>query len=317
MATATADTYSGILGLGHGEGTISYKNFIDQLQAQGVTETKAFSLALGSKDEQEGVVIFGGVDTGKYAGRLRALPIIPAQAAPGGVTRYWIRMNAVGFTTPDGTPRQYRNSAMDIFLDSGSTLTLLPPAMVETIASNFGGRPSTSSSGLYLVDCSLARASGSLDFAFEGVTIRVPLHEIVRESVTSSGSSCYLGIQASDRFTLLGDTFLRSAYAVFDQTSNAIYLAQYANCGTNQVEITRSTRLDGMSGQCSSPSFLPSATATNPAGQPGASPTGIPAGYVPPSTGVPNAASFTVLEFSRLSITCIAFTAMLYLASSV
>ena len=41
------------------------------------TNTKAFSLALGSKDEREGVVLFGGLDISKFAGFLQTLPIIP------------------------------------------------------------------------------------------------------------------------------------------------------------------------------------------------------------------------------------------------
>lgn len=82
------DEFSGILGIGHGENvTIRYKNVVDQLADQGVTNTKAFSLALGSKSEQEGVIIFGGLDTSKFTGTLRTQPIIPARNAPDGVPR--------------------------------------------------------------------------------------------------------------------------------------------------------------------------------------------------------------------------------------
>lgn len=88
MALDTVDEFSGILGIGHGENmTIRYKNVIDQLADQGVTHTKAFSLALGSKSEQEGVIIFGGLDTSKFTGTLQAQPILPAINAPDGVPR--------------------------------------------------------------------------------------------------------------------------------------------------------------------------------------------------------------------------------------
>ncbi len=79
------DEFSGILGIGHGANvTIPYKNMIDQLADQGATNTKAFSLALGSKSEQEGVIIFGGLDTSKFSGTLQTQPII---SGPDGVPR--------------------------------------------------------------------------------------------------------------------------------------------------------------------------------------------------------------------------------------
>jgi len=88
VATDTVDEFAGILGIGHGENvTIRYKNMVDQLADQGATNTKAFSLALGSKDEQEGAIIFGGLDTSKFTGTLQTQPIIPPEASPDGVPR--------------------------------------------------------------------------------------------------------------------------------------------------------------------------------------------------------------------------------------
>lgn len=89
VATSTTDEFSGILGLGHGEGVaLEYKNLIDQLEDQGITDTKAFSLALGGKEEQEGMIIFGGLDTGKFNDTFATLPIIPPEDSPDGVPRY-------------------------------------------------------------------------------------------------------------------------------------------------------------------------------------------------------------------------------------
>ncbi|OTA62037.1 acid protease [Hypoxylon sp. EC38] len=268
VAIDTVDEFAGILGIGHGLNvTIRYRNFIDELEAQGVTETKAFSLALGSKDEQEGVVIFGGLDTGKFTGTLQTLPIIPAQESPDGVPRYWINMTSLSLTPPSGQTKQYEDTTMTVFLDSGATLTLLPTQLANSIAADFGA-DSTDANGFYPVDCSLNDLQGSLDFAFEGVTIKVPYNELVRELQTGFGTQCFLGISPSDDFLLLGDTMLRSAYAVFDQTNNAIHLAQYVNCGTNEIEITPQTNMTAIKGDCPAPatknaastSGVPSAT---------------------------------------------------------
>ncbi|KAI2609172.1 acid protease [Hypoxylon sp. NC1633] len=253
VAVDTVDEFAGILGIGHGVNvTIRYKNFIDELAEQGVTQTKAFSLALGSKDEQEGVVIFGGLDTGKFTGNLKTLPIIPPEEAPDQVPRYWVNMTSLTLTPPSGQRKQYENTTMAVFLDSGATLTLLPTNLANSIAADFGAE-ATDTNGFYPVACSLNDLPGTLDFAFDGVTIKVPYNELVRELQTSFGVQCFLGISPSDDFILLGDTMLRSAYAVFDQTNNAIHLAQYVNCDTNEMEITAGMNMTTIKGDCDPP----------------------------------------------------------------
>lgn len=212
VATDTTDEFAGILGIGHGLNvTIRYKNFIDELEAQGVTETKAFSLALGSKDEQEGVVIFGGLDTGKFTGTLQTLPILAAKDSPDQVPRYWVNLTSLSLNPPTGAEKTYENTTMAVFLDSGATLTLLPTKLANAIAADFGA-DATDANGFYPVSCSLNDMPGTLNFAFDGVTIKVPYNEVVRELQTSFGTQCYLGISPSDDFILLGDTMLRSAY---------------------------------------------------------------------------------------------------------
>ncbi|KAI0880786.1 acid protease [Annulohypoxylon maeteangense] len=253
VAVDTVDEFAGILGIGHGANvTINYNNFIDELAVQGVTGTKAFSLALGSKDEQEGVVIFGGLDKGKFTGNLQTLPIIPASQSPDKVPRYWVNMTSLSLTPPSGQNKVYENTTMAVFLDSGATLTLLPTKLANAIAADFGAE-TTDSNGFYPVDCSLNDLPGTLNFAFNGVMIKVPYNELVRELATGFGTQCFLGISPSDDFTLLGDTMLRSAYAVFDQTNNAIHLAPYVNCGTNEVEITPQTNMATIKGDCAAP----------------------------------------------------------------
>ncbi|KAK5627595.1 hypothetical protein RRF57_003310 [Xylaria bambusicola] len=261
VALDTVDEFSGILGIGHGVNvTIPYKNMIDQLADQGATDTKAFSLALGSKSEQEGVIIFGGLDTSKFTGTLRTQPIIEG---PDGVPRYWIQMESLGITPPDSQTKQYSNTSMAVFLDSGATLTLLPTSLANEIAADFGAE-ATNPNGFYAVDCKFNNQSGTLSFAFDGVTIRVPYREIVREIQTAFGTQCYLGISPSEDFALLGDTMLRSAYAVFDQTNNAIHLAQYSNCGSTEKEITAQMDLGKITGNCEAPDFEDADASSNP-----------------------------------------------------
>lgn len=215
VATSSKSQFSGILGIGYGLGlTTRYPNFVDQLAIQNQTKVKAYSVALGSKDEGEGVIVFGGVDTSKFAGSLATLPIVPAADSPDGVPRYWISMNNMSITPPSGNKKMYPNSSMDVFLDTGSTLTLLPQAICDQLGADFGSS-GLDESGFYPVDCNLADLPGTIDFDFNGVEIKVPYNEFIRQSSGSFGQeSCVLGITPSESFTLLGDTFMRSAYGM-------------------------------------------------------------------------------------------------------
>ncbi|ROW12445.1 hypothetical protein VMCG_00821 [Cytospora schulzeri] len=250
VATSTVSEFSGILGLGYGlDYTTKYRNFVDELAFQNQTRVKAYSVALGSKDEEEGVLVFGGVDTSKFAGRLATLPIVPAADRPDGVPRYWISMNNMTLTPPSGETKTYVNTTMDVFLDTGSTLTLLPRDVCDQLGVDFGAE-GIDSSGYYSVDCGLADLDGTVGFAFNGVTIEVPYSEFIRKN---GEDSCVLGVTPSDTFTLLGDTFMRSAYAVFDLETNAIHMQQYTNCGTTPAAIANTSVLRTLEGECISP----------------------------------------------------------------
>ncbi|KAK4239590.1 putative aspartic-type endopeptidase [Achaetomium macrosporum] len=249
VATASEDAFSGILGIGYGKGIATrYLNFVDQLRAQNATRVKAYTLALGSKDAQEGVIVFGGIDTSKFAGKLVKLPIIPAEQSPDGVPRFWVNLQSVSITPPNGVNRVYDASGTPVFLDSGSTMSLLPPNLTRAIASDFGAQ-APDSNGFFRIDCGLTALNGTLDFAFDGVTIKIPYKELTRE-VPSNPPACFLGIMPSERFTLLGDTFLRSAYAVFDLETDGIWMAQAMDCGSSPAALNSIQDLSAVTGAC-------------------------------------------------------------------
>ena len=214
VATSTVDEFSGILGIGYGQGIATrYNNFMDELRSQNAIKAKAFTVALGSKHVQEGVIVFGGVDTSKFSGTLARLPIIPAADSPDGVPRYWINMQSLQLTPPSGQPKIYPNSSFPVFLDSGATMTLLPADLASKIATDFGSKDALSGD-FYEVSCDLTTVNGTLDFVFAGTTIKVPYDELIR-TVQSTPPTCFLGISPSKDFTLLGDSFMRSAYGSF------------------------------------------------------------------------------------------------------
>ncbi|OIW22783.1 acid protease [Coniochaeta ligniaria NRRL 30616] len=249
VATSTGEEFSGIMGIGYGQGIATrYRNFVDELSAQNATKVKAFTVALGNKDDQEGIIVFGGVDTSRFSGTLARLPIIPAAQSPDQVPRYWVNMQSLSLTPPSGKTRSYSNSSIPVFLDTGATMTLLPADLAQAVAKDFGST-GADANGFYEVSCDLENVNGTLDFAFDGTTIRVPYREIIRY-VAGSPPTCFLGISPSDSFTLLGDTFMRSAYAVFDLDNNLIWMTQAANCGSTPAALSSMSVMSTLTGAC-------------------------------------------------------------------
>ena len=161
-------------------------------------------------------------------------------------------------------------------LDSGSTISLLPSGQTERIHREFGV---VAIDGLLTpyVDCAWGGQKGdgySFDFKFEGKVIRVPLSEMVIDAFASWQdelmrdpearrlfgdweSICIFGIGSTadfgfegDGFTLLGATFLRSAYVVYDLANEQIGIAQ-AKFDTDEsdlVDIAKASSLPDVQG---------------------------------------------------------------------
>jgi len=238
VAVASNDLNEGILGLSYGDGVnLQYPNFVDELYLQNQTNSRTFSIALGDKDyDNGGVLIFGGLDTKKYVGNLVSCRILGPQNGEN-LSRYWVELDGLKLNS-GSTSKTYISSSSDsvaVVLDSGSSLSYLPNSIVSQLAEDLNARYD-STNQVYLVDCSAADADGSLDFSFGNATIKVPLDEFIWEAGTDI---CVLGALPSsdDGINILGDSMMRGGYFVFDQSSNAIHMAQYANCGQNEQEI--------------------------------------------------------------------------------
>ena len=110
--------------------------------------------------------------------------------------------------------------------------------------SDLGGR--LDRAGQVLVDCAHSHGNRTFDFGFQNFTISIPFSDFV---VELSHQYCILGATISDEIALLGDSFLRSAFVVFDQTNMEISMATYSNCGESLVVITDSG-VSGIVGSC-------------------------------------------------------------------
>lgn len=215
---------------------------------QKLIDTNAYSLYLDDLDASTGSIIFGGLDSDKFHGNLVQMPVVP-HTLDNGTTYYsdfGVALTSFALAGKDLTPS---GSPPGPILDSGTSLTYLPESLAASIFTELNAYDDTQNydgTGLILVDCSLDSDSKTFDFGFGGtggsdsVTISVPYNEMIispdklgvnldgyqPEGITFT-DICVLGIlPASEEPYILGDTFLRSAYVVYDLKNNVIGLAQ-------------------------------------------------------------------------------------------
>ncbi|KAL1836513.1 hypothetical protein VTJ49DRAFT_5053 [Mycothermus thermophilus] len=248
----------GILGVSPPVGGVNeYPYVLDSMVSQGLIKSRAFSLDLRGVHNPNGAIIFGGIDTGKYIGSFAKLPILPQSQSPRGGNRYYVTMSGIGLTLPDGTVVKSGELSTPVFLDSGATLSHLPTRIFEALASSFDGAAYEPETGYYYLPCSATNLNGTIDFYFGDKAIRVALNDFIWQV----GPYCLLGAVAEEREPILGATFLRAAYVVFDQDQRNLHIAQAANCGENLVAIgSGKDAVPSRTGDCTE---LPTPTGTN------------------------------------------------------
>lgn len=234
----------GIMGIGFQSGESSafirnnftYPNVVNVLKDQGHINALAYSLWLDDLESSTGSILFGGVDTNKYHGDLISLPIqIDSQS--GAITSFTVAWTGLvasgGGQVTDLSPTEPQPA----IFDCGATFTLLPDDIVDNIYNGVG--VVTDPSYGNVVRCSLADDDLTFSFRFggqNGPVVNVSLSEYVTPLLTPDGSqptfedgapACTFAMRAAGTDPLLfGDSFLRSAYVVYDLENQEIAIAQ-------------------------------------------------------------------------------------------
>lgn len=227
-----------------------YKNIPQLMKQEGITQAAAYSLWLNDVNADKGNILFGGVDHAKYNGTLSTVPLISSSNSGTKPSEMQVMLN--GITVQGGGSKANNQTIMKAnvpaLLDSGTTFTYLPTSIVQQIARSLGAQISAQL-GYYICSCSVGEDGAALYYNFSGTQIKVPLSQVLFELADSSGNAatfddgnkaCALGILPS-RFIVLGDSFLRSAYVVYNLDKLEISIANTKfNASDSNIEAINS-----------------------------------------------------------------------------
>lgn len=268
---------AGIMGSGFGKGyRLNYSNLIDEMKDQGIIKKRQFSVVLNHWGDAEGEVIFGGIDTKKYSGKLHKAKVLdPLQ---GDEQRYLVNMTSIGMSLEDNSTHHHHHASnfskkgcrstvftkkhfhLPALLDTGTSIIFMPPQYLKAASKAFPGATYNKTHDLYYVPCEL-KTSNTIDFGFlapdgDEFVMKIPVQRMVYKIPPSStdAGTCIIGILgASDfiaPFSVLGDTFLNSVYTSFDQDDGAVYMAPLKNCGSEVVPVSKHTDVLEIEGKC-------------------------------------------------------------------
>lgn len=211
-----------------------YPNVPQLMADKGIVNSNAYSLWLNDLDANTGSILFGGVNTDKYHGQLQTLPILKEGSD---YAEFVIAMTGMSVSNNGRkTTLNVGQKSAPVLLDSGSSLTYLPDTLAQALLGRVGAQYDDQQQAAF-VPCSLMNNASTVDFTFSSLTISVPMNELVINPGTNTDGStptfndgtpaCLFGISPAGGSTaVLGDTFLRSAYVVYDLANNQISLAQ-------------------------------------------------------------------------------------------
>lgn len=223
----------GVIGLGFGRAATikSYTTIVETMLARKTILQPIVSIWLGrqrmggSNEGSGGAVIFGGVDTTKYVGNFTWAPVTDKNA-------WKIHIEAVSIA---GKNLDLSGNAL---VDSGTSLIILPTKVAATIHEQIPGAIEAPQTG-WIIPCNTT--VGDLNFTIGGQQFRVPADElVVLYRIPGYADYCKSAIDGSNSETdwILGASFLKNVYSVFDYRGLAVGFAQPSNIYNSLANIT-------------------------------------------------------------------------------
>ncbi|KAI8139064.1 aspartic peptidase domain-containing protein [Fennellomyces sp. T-0311] len=212
-----------------------------------------FSVYLNSLFEHgySGEIMLGGIDESKFTGSLTYAPVVNytiTDKETGQLFEEYLlwTLAGTGIKTSTGFNLDFARGE-GFTLDTGSTFSIAPRNVTEQIVESITGIDANQlyneTYGLYQIDCGLASSEVTIEFtiatALESKSSN-PLHLPVslREMLIPAdaptpeeASECMFGITPAEQLEdsetryILGDTFLRSFYTVYDMARRQVGIA--------------------------------------------------------------------------------------------
>ncbi|WPH00339.1 Vacuolar protease [Acrodontium crateriforme] len=209
--------FDGILGLGYDTISVNgipppFYNMLDQ----GLLDEPVFSFYLSDTNDQgaESEAMFGGVNEDHYTGEMTKIPLRRKA--------YWeVDLDAITFG--DQTAEIDSTGAI---LDTGTSLIALPSTIAELLNKEIGAKKGFN--GQYTVECTKRDSLPDLTFTLSGYNFTIGPHDYILE-VQGSCISSFMGMdipEPAGPLAILGDSFLRRWYSVYDLGNNAVGLAK-------------------------------------------------------------------------------------------
>ncbi|KAF3925749.1 Barrierpepsin [Dactylellina cionopaga] len=242
----------GILGIGFESrqsgavrGEPEYPGLITQMVNQNLINSRAYSIWLNDLNADAGEILFGGIDTGKFVQPLTTIPL-SKRTGFDHATDFIISLQGLTITNEADETRVLMNEsrAIPALLDTGASFTYLPLDVAAQLTELVGAVTVPEYKGP-AVNCSKRGLEGSVNFQFAGATIKVNLRDFIIEATEEANEDnhilCYFGIlgMTPGNVLTLGDTFLRSAYVVYDMDNEEVSIGQtiFNSTSTNIMEI--------------------------------------------------------------------------------
>ncbi|KAG8717152.1 Type I transmembrane sorting receptor [Ceratobasidium sp. 394] len=209
----SSDPSDGIMGLAFSSiSSIGAPTFIENLYSQRKISAPTFGFRLASSGSE---LYLGGADTSKYTGAITYASLTSKT--------YWLTSGSAG----SASTTAYTGP---MIIDSGTTLVVGPTSSVSAFWSKLGGKACSTSvcgaSGYYTFPCS---SPPQVSFTFSGRKFPISTNDINLGSTDDSGTTCVGAIVGTsgvpDNAWIVGDTFMKNVYTIFDETSSRVGFA--------------------------------------------------------------------------------------------
>lgn len=208
--------FDGIMGLGYDTISVNkivppFYNMIDQ----DLLDAPVFAFYLGdtNKDGDDSEATFGGIDESHYTGKLTKIPLRRKA--------YWeVDLDSISYG--DETAEL---DDTGVILDTGTSLIALPSTLAELLNKEIGAKKGYN--GQYTIDCAKRDSLKDVSFTLTGHNFTITPYDYILE-VQGSCVSSFFGMDIpapAGPLAILGDSFLRRWYSVYDLGTNSVGLA--------------------------------------------------------------------------------------------